>query len=93
VDFYVRIAPGRPLLATWVQEKAACFFRLRQRRAEVLGDWIGVEDLNSIFSWLRSHDAEYRASGSTFFQPDSLPVDPTRTPPLAGGTGKRHESG
>lgn len=37
------------LLAAWTRGKAARFFRLRQRQARALGDWIEVEDLNSIF--------------------------------------------
>jgi hypothetical protein len=37
------------LLATWTKGKAARFFRLRQRHAKALRDWIEVEDLNSIF--------------------------------------------
>jgi hypothetical protein len=37
------------LLATWTKGKAARFFQLRKRPAEALGDWIAVEDLNSIF--------------------------------------------
>lgn len=39
----------RVLLAAWTKGKAARFFRLRQRRANTLGDWIEVEGLNSIF--------------------------------------------
>lgn len=39
----------RVLLAAWTKGKAARFFRLRQRHATALGDWIEVEDLNSIF--------------------------------------------
>jgi hypothetical protein len=38
------------LLASWRKGKAAQFFRLRQRdNRGGLGDWIEVEDLNSIF--------------------------------------------
>jgi hypothetical protein len=37
------------LLATWTKGRAARFFRLRQRRAKALRDWIEVEDLNSVF--------------------------------------------
>lgn len=37
------------LLATWTKGNAARFFRLRQRHAEGLCDWIEMEDLNSIF--------------------------------------------
>ena len=37
------------LLAAWTKGKAARFFRLRQRQAKALADWIEVEDLNSIF--------------------------------------------
>jgi len=37
------------LLAAWTKGKAARFFRLRQRQAKAVGDWIEVEDLNSIF--------------------------------------------
>jgi hypothetical protein len=39
----------RVLLAAWTKGKAARFFRLRQRQAKAFGDWIEVEDLNSIF--------------------------------------------
>ncbi len=39
----------RVLLAAWTKGKAARFFRLRQRQAKALADWIEVEDLNSIF--------------------------------------------
>jgi hypothetical protein len=39
----------RVLLAAWTKGKAAHFFRLRQRQAKALEDWIEVEDLNSIF--------------------------------------------
>jgi hypothetical protein len=37
------------LLAAWTKGKAARFFRLRQRQAKTVGDWIELEDLNSIF--------------------------------------------
>ena len=39
----------RVLLAAWTKGKAARFFRLRQRQAKALADWIEVEDLSSIF--------------------------------------------
>jgi len=37
------------LLAAWTKGKAARFFSLRQRYNDGFGDWIEVEDLNSIF--------------------------------------------
>jgi hypothetical protein len=37
------------LLAAWTKGKAARFFRLRPREAKAVGDWVEVEDLNSIF--------------------------------------------
>jgi hypothetical protein len=37
------------LLAAWTKGKAARFFRLREKQAKALEDWIEVEDLNSVF--------------------------------------------
>ena len=37
------------LLAAWTKGESARFFRLRPRKARALGDWIEVEDLDSIF--------------------------------------------
>jgi hypothetical protein len=37
------------LLAAWTKGKAARFFRLRRNPVKALGDWIEVEDLNSVF--------------------------------------------
>jgi len=38
------------LLATWTKGTAARFFKLRNRRGrECLGDWIGIEELDSVF--------------------------------------------
>jgi hypothetical protein len=37
------------LLSAWTKGKAAQFFRLRRSRTENRGDWIEVEDLDSIF--------------------------------------------
>ena len=37
------------LLAAWTKGKAARFFRLRRNQVKALGDWIEVEDLNSVF--------------------------------------------
>jgi hypothetical protein len=37
------------LLVSWTKGKGTRFFRLRQRQATTLGDWIKLQDLNSIF--------------------------------------------